>query len=160
MVAGMGSYTILLNADTASFGPSAPTCAGVAGIADIAFLVIALTLGGISIGTQVLVARRFGEGRTERIGVITDNGMVAALAVGVVSTAFLLFFLPQLTALCFESPQLRALGEPFLQVKLYGLVIFLLMAPLRGFIVGIGETIHFLVASAIRAACDPSSTTH
>jgi len=152
VVLGMSTHTVFLAVNTAFLGRVSPEAQGVAALGDVTFLVVFLTLGGLGVGTQVLSARRLGEGRPEKAGAVLDNALVLAFGLGSTASLLAVAFAPQLSAALFPNRELRELGEPFLKVRFLGLLPSLLASSFRGFFVGIARTRHFLIAAFIRMA--------
>jgi len=154
VVFGMTSFTLLLAVDTAVVGRVSPSAQGVAGIGDVALLVVALTLAGLNVGCQVISARRFGEGDNRGAGAVLDNSLVLALIVGIVFTTLGVLTAGSMSRLLFGTQELRELGQPFLAVKMLGVFPFILAAAYRGFFAGVGRTVHFLIGSGLRVAAN------
>ncbi len=152
VVFGMSTYTAMLTVDTAIMGRISPEAQGVTGIGDVAFLLVALTLSGLSVGTQVMVARRLGEGDHPAIGAVFDNAIRVAMVFGALITIALILPVEAINNLLYESPELRAMGLPFIEVKFLATLPYLISAALQGLFIGVTETVHFFVMTLIRSA--------
>jgi putative MATE family efflux protein len=117
-------------------------------------LILLWAFGGffsaISVGTQALTARRFGEGDVEGAGKVLTNSVALALGCSIVATAAALALAPTLFALAHDDPDVRRIGVDFTRVRFLGIVPMVLMASYKSFYDGIGKVlVHMGVAIAM-----------
>ncbi len=152
VVVGLSTYTMLLALNTAFLGRISPEAQGVAAVCDVAFMTVCLTLAGIGIGCQVLVARRLGEGKPRESGSVLDNTLLLAVLIGIAFSVIGYFTAELVSNALLSDPALAKMSTDFLKVRYLGLTPFLIFSAFQGFFIGIGKTKHFLIAAAIRVA--------
>lgn len=146
------SLTLLNVVDTAMLGRLSPAALAAAGIGGVVYLTVVATLGALSLGTQVLTARRHGEKEMARCGQALDNSLALALILGGVFTflsPWLAHFLPPY--LESGTTMGRLLGT-YIQYRFYGVIFVLLNLAFGGFFNGIGRTKVRMNAAIIIAA--------
>lgn len=148
------SLTLLNVVDTAMLGRLSPAALAAAGIGGVVFLTVVSTLGALSLGTQVLTARRHGEKEMAQCGQVLDNSLALALILGGIFTLlspWLAHFLPP--HLESGATMGRLLGT-YIQYRFYGVVFVLLNLAFGGFFNGIGRTKIRMNAAIIIAAAN------
>jgi multidrug resistance protein, MATE family len=127
----------------------------VAGTAALGFsLVLLWAFGGflsaISVGTQALTARRFGEGDVEGAGKVLTNSVALAIGSSVVVTAIAIALVPGIFRLLHSDPDVQRLGTEFCQVRFLGILAMVLTSSFKSFYDGIGRVfVHMTVAIAM-----------
>lgn len=121
---------------------------GASALAGVFYLVVFMLGFGFSIGAQVLIARRNGEGRHSEIGPVFMQGTAFLLVL-----AGLLFTLSQcfardLFALMIESEAVRAAADSYLEYRVYGFFFSFVAAMFRAFYVGTTRT-RILTANSV-----------
>ena len=137
IVGGMISQNVLNLVDTAMVGTLGN--AALAGVGTGSFLnfMSGAFLTGFSAGVQAMVARRIGQQR-ESVAAVPLNGGLLTVALMGVPWAILLFLLaPMLFPLVNDSAEVVAVGVPYWQARLAGLVAIGLNFSFRGFWNGI-----------------------
>ena len=79
IIFGNLAQTLITLTDTAFLGRVSPIALGASMMAGIYYYVFSTLAWGFSIGVQIIVARRLGEGKLNRIGVIFEHGIVFVL---------------------------------------------------------------------------------
>lgn len=105
-------------------------------------------LSAISVGTQAITARRFGEGNYEAAGAVLPNAAVAAIAGGALGTILGWFALPSAFGLLSENPNVIALGTDYARWRFVGIASMAATAGYKAFYDGTGKT-HLHLAAAI-----------
>jgi putative MATE family efflux protein len=104
-------------------------------------------LSAISVGTQTLTARRFGEGDAHGAGRVLTNSAVLATVSAVVATVVAIAAVPLLFPLMHDDPHVQTIGIAFCRVRFLGILPMVLTASLKSFYDGIGRThVHMVVA--------------
>ena len=75
IILGSLAQTLITLTDTAFLGRVSEIALGASAIAGIYYYVFSTLAWGFSIGIQIIVARRLGEGRLNRIGVVFEHGL-------------------------------------------------------------------------------------
>ena len=79
IIFGNLAQTLIALTDTAFLGRLSPIALGASMMAGIYYYVYSTLAWGFSIGIQIIVARRLGENKLNRIGVIFEHGLVFVL---------------------------------------------------------------------------------
>jgi len=104
-------------------------------------------LSAISVGTQALTARRFGEGDPLGAGKVLANSALIALSTSVIAAVVAIASVPVLFPLMHDDPHVQKIGIAFCQIRFVGIVPMVLTASLKSFYDGIGRThVHMVVA--------------
>ena len=104
-------------------------------------------LSAISVGTQALTARRYGEGDAAGAGKVMVNSAVLALVTSTVATIAAIASVPYLFPLMHDDPNVQRIGISFCQIRFLGILPMVMTASLKSFYDGIGRThVHMAVA--------------
>lgn len=135
----MLSITVLINVDVMMVGRLGKEAVAATGLGGWVYLVVILTLSAIEVGTQVLVARRFGEKRLDECGRLTTIAMVISLTVG--SGVLVLLFPVGHYLVHSIDVTVQELGVVYLRIRLLALPFSMSAFALRGFFYGIGNSV-------------------
>lgn len=107
-------------------------------------------LGGfasaISVGTQAMVARRYGETDSRGAGRVLFNSLVLATVVGSVISIGAALFARPLFSLFTSNEHVLAVGVPFARVRFLGIIFLVGTMSLKSFFDGIGRTYYYLIS--------------
>ena len=118
------------------------------GLSMILYWAIGGCLSAISVGTQAVTARRFGERDATRAGqVMTNSVLIAALSSGVFTIASW-FVIPYVFPFFHKDPHVIALGVPYLRFRMLGLFSMVTTISYKSWFDGLGKT-HVHMISAI-----------
>lgn len=107
-------------------------------------------LSAISVGTQAVTARRFGEGDARGAGRVLTNSIVVALASSVVFTVIAILVVEPFFHSISHDPNVRAAGIEYSRVRMLGLFSMVAMASYKAFYDGIGRVlVHMSIAFAM-----------
>jgi len=117
------------------------------GISLILFWAIGGMISSISVGTQALTSRRFGEGDLPLAGRVFDNALVIGLVFSVVGTGLILLFLEPIWMWINSDPNVVSLGVEYSTYRFLGLIGMVLTLVMKGFFDGLGKTkVHMIAA--------------
>ena len=126
--------------DTAYLGRVGEVELGASALAGVYYLVIYMLGFGFSVGAQVLMARRNGEGEYKRIGeVFTQGGLFLFLLAAVLFTASNLLT-PYLLHRMIGSEEVYRATMSYLDWRVYGFFFSFIMVMFRAFFVGTTQT--------------------
>jgi MATE family multidrug resistance protein len=151
VIIGMLTQTLINQVDTIFVGHLDEKTA-VAGTAALGFSVILVWafggfLSAISVGTQALTARRYGEGDVQGAGKVLANSAALAVVSAVVVTGIAIALVEPIFNRFHSDPDVRRLGIAFSQVRLLGILPMVLTASFKSFYDGIGMVrVHMTVA--------------
>jgi putative MATE family efflux protein len=149
VILGSLSYTLLSAVDTIMLGRLGEAPLAASGIAGVFFFAIVFALGSLSVGVQVLTARRFGEGEMTHCGDVLRAGLVLSAAIGLPLVAAAPWIAKLASPLLSHDPLVAHLGVEYLQFRLYGSAFSFLGWTYAAFFAGIGETRYQLQSSIV-----------
>ncbi len=104
-------------------------------------------LSAISVGTQALTARRFGEGDLAGAGRVSTNSVAISLLMGIAASVLFVWLTPVLFPLVAKDPGVQQVGIPFLRWRYAAVLSMVVTASYKSFFDGLGQTrVHFVVA--------------
>ncbi len=105
------------------------------------------SLSAISVGTQALTARRFGEGEYARAGQVLSNSLVLAVITSAVASVVGWFVAPVVFRTFNKNPEVLRLGVPYLQWRLLGVFSMVTTVSFKSWFDGLGKTrVHMFAA--------------
>lgn len=133
IMGGMMSQNLLNLVDigmVGRLGDAALAATGIGGFTN--YLAVAVIIG-LSAGVQALAARRLGEGRDDETAVPLNGGLILALLIGLPLCALLIPAVPWAFQFLSADPAVRELGEPYLQIRLAGMLAVGMNFSFRGY---------------------------
>lgn len=104
-------------------------------------------LSAISVGTQAITARRFGEGNIETSGKTLSNSLFVAFTTGAVASVAAYIACPYVFPLLNDNESVLAFGIPYARLRLLGVLSMVATISYKSFYDGIGKThVHMWVA--------------
>lgn len=107
--------------------------------------------GGFAIGVQIIVARRLGEGRLERIGVIFEHGLVFVLALSTILFLLQHLFTADILEKIIQSPNIYAAAMEYMDYRHYGIIFVCFNFLFRALYVGLSNTKVISFSTALMA---------
>lgn len=132
--------TLINVTDTAYMGRVGEIELGAAALASVYYLAIYMAVFGFSVGAQILVGRRNGEGSYARIGEIVVQGIVFLVGIAVVLIGLSMWFSPRLLSYIVSSGRIYDKCVEYLDWRVYGLLFSAVNVMARAFYVGITRT--------------------
>ena len=134
------AQTIINFTDTAFLGHLGVIELGASMLAGLFYFVFTTIATGFAIGVQIIIARRFGEGNKERVGVIFEHGSLFVLILGTILFSVLYFFSESLLAWLIDSPNIYASALDYIKYRQFGIIFVCFNFLYRGLYVGISNT--------------------
>lgn len=126
--------------DTAFLGQVGEIELGAAGNAGIFYYVLALTGMGFTIGSQIVIGRRNGEGKLGEIGNLIDHTLYFVIALGIVTFGIFQLLSPLFFELVIQSQAILEESVKFIQVRSFGIIFAFINFAFMAFFVGITKT--------------------
>ena len=104
------------------------------------YFLLVMTGMAVAVGSQILIARREGEGRKKESGVIFDNSIVILSGFALASVLFVYTLLPVLMDVIVSDQQVAHATVTYLQARGWALLFMMLLVALRAFYTGIALT--------------------
>ena len=111
-------------------------------VAFVGLIYITLAMLGVGLGnaTQILVARRKGQGEYSIVGQVLGNAFMMAFLVGIVQFLLLFFLMPIIINHSIESAAVKAYMHEFITWRAIGFLVYTPMLVLNSFWSGIAHT--------------------
>ncbi len=152
VVLGSLTYTFLSVIDTAMLGRLGPIPLAASGVAGVFFFALVFCASSVSVGTQALTSRRFGEGDHRASGSVLIAGLALATVISlplVISSPWLSRWISPFFS---SDVDVIAQSSAYLHYRLLGAGFMLVSWVFQAFYAGIGETQHQLVGSVLVTA--------
>ena len=144
ILSGMISQNILNLVDAAMVGHLGSAALGAVGMSSyMNFLFVALFMG-LATGVQVMVARRLGEGRSERAAAPLNGSLLLNLLLAVPAAVILYFAAPSIINVLLDDPLVIDEAEIYLQMRVIGIWAIAMNFTFRGFWSGIKLTKYYM----------------
>lgn len=132
--------TLINVTDTAYMGRVGEIELGATALVSVYYLTIYMAIFGFSIGAQIFIGRRNGEGRYNAIGDIVTQGCVFLLGISGVLIALSIWLSPHLLSAIVTSPRIYEACIDYLDWRIWGLIFSAVNVMCRAFFVGITRT--------------------
>lgn len=126
--------------DTAFLGRVGEVELGASAIAGVFYIVIFMVAFGFSIGAQILMARRNGEGEYREIGRLFYHGIYFQCAMAVVMFVLSFFFSPIILKRIISSPEIYEAATSYLHWRVFGALFSFNAVMFRAFFLGTTQT--------------------
>lgn len=145
------AQTLITLTDTAFLGRVSAIALGASMMAGIYYYVYSTLAWGFAIGVQIIIARRLGEGRLERIGVVFEHGLVFVLALA--SGLFLLlhYYTADILGQIIKSPNIYAAAMEYMDYRHYGIIFVCFNFLFRALYIGLSNTKVISYSTALMA---------
>lgn len=140
IIFGNLAQTLIVLVNTIFLGHVGAAELGAAMMAGLYYLVFTTITQGFSVGIQIMVARRLGEGNIGRIGKIFEHGLYFSLLLGVLLLGLLNLFTKTLFAHIIESPNIYASALRFMDFRQWGIIFVSVNFLFRALYVGLSNT--------------------
>ncbi|MBR5849256.1 MAG: MATE family efflux transporter, partial [Bacteroidaceae bacterium] len=136
---GNMAQTIINFTDTAFLGHLGVIALGASMLAGLFYYVFTTIAAGFSIGIQIIVARRFGEKKHEKIGIIFEHGSLFVMLLGTVLFSVLYFFSDKLLLWLIDSPNIYDASLDYIKYRQFGIIFVCFNFLYRALYVGISN---------------------
>lgn len=153
VVLAMLTQTAINLVDTIMVG-RLPATYSIAGQSAIGYSLILLwavggLLSSIQVGTQAIVARRFGEGNKLAAGQALTNSLAIAFGLGTVVSVSAYLAMPDVFPLFDRNPSVIALGTEYAGYRMLGVLSMVATVSYKSFFDGISQTYVHMVAAIV-----------
>lgn len=140
IIFGNLAQTIIVFVNTVFLGHVGNAELGAAMMAGLYYLVFTTITQGFAIGIQIMVARRYGEGKHKSIGDIFSHGLLFTLGLGLLLLAILHFFTKSIFDHIIQSPAIYASALKFMDFRQWGIVFVSVNFLFRSLYIGLSNT--------------------
>lgn len=137
---GSVAQNVINVTDTAFLGRLGDVALGGGAIGGLFYLAIIMLGWGVGIGSQIIVARRFGEGDYKKIGPIIEHTQYLLFLIAILLVILFEFFGKTILFHIVKSENIFNASYSFLRYRIWGLFFAFIYFAYRAFYVGIGKT--------------------
>lgn len=151
IIIGNLAQNIINVTDTAFIGRLGEAALGAAAIGGVFYLVFALLCNGLSIGSQIIIARRVGENNREQVGRIFNQNLYLLAIFSVLLFLLLKYAAVFILGKILNSTEIYHLTLDFLQYRSFGIFFAAFNSVFIALYVGLSETKVLTYTSAMAA---------
>lgn len=148
IVIGLMAQNLMVVIDTAFLGRLGEITLGAAAIGGIFYLCLVMLGAGFSVGVQILIGRRNGEGNLNQIGTIFDHANFFVFFLAIMLFLFMTYLAPMVLSLFMQSEAVLQESIEFLSFRRFGFLFGFLVLTFNSFYIGITRT-RVLIASTM-----------
>jgi putative MATE family efflux protein len=126
--------------DTAFLGRLGETELGAAAIGGVFYLTVIMFGYGLGLGTQIIVARRAGEARSERIGIVVEHSLGTLFVLSLAIFGLIKLFSSVFFSAIIVSPGVLVLTNDYVQIRSYGIFFAFINMGFNAFFIGTART--------------------
>lgn len=134
------AQNILNITDTAFMGRVGEISLGAAAIGSVFYFAFIMIAFGLGIGSQIIIARRFGENKLHVVGKIFVHSQYLLIIIALIVFTILKLFLPTIINHLVDSEAIGNEALKYLNIRIYGFFFAFLNVSFRAFYVGIAKT--------------------
>lgn len=139
MLGGL-AQTVINVTDSAFLGRLSEEALGASAVAGLFYVTILMLGLGFAIGTQIIIARRDGEGNRAAIGTDFRHGMVFLFFLGILGFLFMQLAGPFIQNRLIQSKEVLKAANEFLIARSPGILFSFLLFGIRSLYIGLSET--------------------
>jgi putative MATE family efflux protein len=140
IILGSIAQNIIAFTDTAFLGRVGEVSLGASAIGGLFYLTFVMLAFGFGIGAQIIMARRFGEGKLREIGNTWSHALLFLLGLALVVFLFFEAWAPTLLNELLDSDAVRDESLKYLKVRAFGLFFAYINITYRALYIAIGRT--------------------
>ncbi len=140
IIIGSIAQNIINVTDTAFIGRLGEVALGGGAIGGLFYMALIMFGWGFGVGTQIVVARRFGEGAFRPIGRTIEHGYLFQMLLAVLIFSVVKIFGNQILSFVVESDAVTQTSHEFIRFRIWGIFFAHTNFIFRAFYVGIGQT--------------------
>ncbi|MGC9374374.1 MAG: MATE family efflux transporter [Bacteroidales bacterium] len=140
IILGSIVQNIISVTDTAFLGRVGEIELGAAAIGGVFYLTIIMLGFGFSIGSQIIVARRFGENNNKQIGVVIEHSHYFLIALAIFIISLMQWAMHPVFDAVLESEEIKSASVSYFQYRIFGLFFAFINYGFRAFYIGIART--------------------
>jgi putative MATE family efflux protein len=140
IILGSVAQNIIALTDTAFLGHLSEIALGAAAIATIFYFAVVMLGWGFGLGTQIVIARRFGEGNYARVGKTFDHALYFLLILSILLLGFMQIQAPPILKEIVQSDAIFQASTDYIFVRAWGILFACVNLLFRAFYIGIAKT--------------------
>ncbi len=151
IIIGLVAQNLMVVIDTAFLGRLGEVTLGASAIGGIFYLSLVMLGAGFSVGTQIMIGRRNGEGKYRNIGRIFDHAIYFLLMLALLVFVLLTYVAPSFLNWFLSSEAVSEESLIFIKYRRFGIFFGFMNLGFHAFYVGITRTMLLSVSTTIMA---------
>ena len=152
IIIGLVAQNLMVVIDTAFLGRLGEVTLGAAAIGGIFYLCLVMLGAGFSVGTQIVIGRRNGEGNSKLIGPVFDHGLYFLTALAFFLFAALTWLAPSFLSWFLKSERILQESLIFLEYRRFGFLFGFLVLGFNALYIGTARTVILIASTVLMAA--------
>ncbi len=140
IIVGYMAQNIVYVVDTAFLGRVSEVALGAGGLAGLYYVAVFMLGMGFGTGSQIIIARRHGQGKVDSIGKVVDHTWYFLACFAVVIFLFLKYATPLFFESALSSEEVNQASIEYLDIRAWGIFFAFINVAYRAFFVGVGKT--------------------
>lgn len=140
IILGNLAQTLITLTDTVFLGRVSSIALGASMMAGIYYYVFSTLAWGFAIGIQIIVARRLGEGKLNRIGVVFEHGLVFVLVLSSILFLIQHYCTEWILGSIIKSPNIYGAVMEYMDYRHYGIIFVCFNFLFRSLYIGLSNT--------------------
>jgi len=126
--------------DTAMVGVLGNVALAAVGVSNYAYYIVTAFMAGLGMCSQIMTARRKGEGKTHELAVPLNGALLLGLVASIPLSLTLFSLVPEIFPCLNSEPEVIASGIPYLRARVVGIIGIAINFSHYGYLTGIGRT--------------------
>lgn len=140
IILGSVAQNLINFTDTAFLGRVGEIALGAGALGGIFYLAIMMLGMGFGTGAQIIIARRYGEDRLDKVGPIVDHSVAFLVFLAIITFSILQYGMDALLKTAVQSEAVFQATVDYLNIRSYGVFFAFLNMVFRAFYVGLTRT--------------------
>ncbi len=140
IILGSIAQNLIIFTDTAFLGRVGEIALGASALGGLFYLAVIMLGLGFSTGAQIVIARRFGEGKIKEVGPVVDHSILFLIVVAGFSFVLLRYASIDILALIVRSKEIYSGTIDYLEYRSFGIFFAFMNMAFRAFYVGLAKT--------------------
>jgi putative MATE family efflux protein len=151
IILGLVAQNLMVAIDTAFLGRLGEITLGAAAVGGLFYLCLVMLGAGFSVGTQIVIGRRNGEGNKENIGPVFNHGFYFLITLAIILYSIVSYLAPSFLSWFLQSERVLTEGLILLEHRRFGFLFGFLVLGFNAFYIGTART-NILIASTVLMA--------
>lgn len=140
IIIGSVAQNIINVTDTAFLGRVGQVELGAGAIAGMFYYAITMLGWGFGVGAQIIIARRYGEGNTNKIGEVVGQSVFFLIPLAVIVWLLIYFGGESIFNVILKSPNIASASTDYMNIRIFGIFFVVINYLYRALHIGIGKT--------------------
>jgi len=140
IILGSAAQNVVNFTDTAFLGRVSEVALGAGALGGLLYLAVFMLGLGFGTGTQIIIARRIGEGKPKQVGIVMDHTLLFMMLLAIVSFVLMFFGSRELLFHTVQSNRVYQATLDYMNFRSFGIFFAFMNVTFRSFYVGTTKT--------------------